>query len=221
MRNLESLLKNRQIIYPQLKEYGFKENKGTYCLTKELIPNFQVIINITKDNITSQIIDLKSKEEYILVDVKTTLGEYASNIKAEYENFLNDFIKNCTLIDVFKNSQTKEIITYIKTNYHDDLEFLWDNLDAAIWRNKTSNKWYGLLMKVPEAKIVGTNQREVEIINLHCAKDEMAEILKKENIFPGYHMNKKSWLTIILDGRVKTKDIIPLITNSYNLAQKK
>ena len=221
MRNLESLLQNRQIIYSQLKEYGFKENQGTYCLKKDLIPDSQVIINIAKDNITSLIIDLKSKEEYILVDVKTTLGEYASKVKAEYEKFLNDFIKNCTTIDVFKNPQTKEIITYINTNYHDDLEFLWDNLNAAIWRNKTSNKWYGLLMKVPEAKIVGTNQTEVEIINLHCAKDEMVEILKDKNIYPGYHMNKKSWLTIILDGRVKTKDIIPLITNSYNLAQKK
>ena len=35
---------------------------------------------------------------------------------------------------------------------------------------------------------------------------------------PGYHMNKKSWITIKLDESVETTTIFDLIDNSYNLS---
>lgn len=40
------------------------------------------------------------------------------------------------------------------------------------------------------------------------------------NILPGYHMNKKHWNTIIVAG-IKTKLLMQLIDDSYNLVTKK
>ena len=40
------------------------------------------------------------------------------------------------------------------------------------------------------------------------------------NIVPGYHMNKKHWNTIIIAG-LKTKLLMQLIDDSYNLVAKK
>lgn len=39
-------------------------------------------------------------------------------------------------------------------------------------------------------------------------------------ILPGYHMNKKHWITICLDGSVPIDDICRKIDESYLLAKK-
>ena len=41
-----------------------------------------------------------------------------------------------------------------------------------------------------------------------------------ESILPGYHMNKKHWNTIIVDGRLSKKLILQMIDDSYKLVAK-
>ncbi|MBP3799889.1 MAG: MmcQ/YjbR family DNA-binding protein, partial [Bacilli bacterium] len=42
-------------------------------------------------------------------------------------------------------------------------------------------------------------------------------LLKKKGYYEAYHMNKKSWITIILDDTVSDNDIKKLIDNSYSI----
>ena len=110
MRDLSNDLKNRIIDYNKLRDYGFNND---YIFNKKIIDNqFEVIINFKK--FCSYVIDLDNNEEYIVVDVKSILGEFASKVKEEYENIINDVISNCTYKNVFKNSQSKKIIEYVK-----------------------------------------------------------------------------------------------------------
>ena len=156
------------------------------------------------------------------MDLKTTLGEYASKIKAAYEDVIADFFANCTDEDVFKQEQTKAIIKYIKEKYQADLEFLWANLpDAAIWRYAPNQKWYGLLMVITGDKLGLDSTQKYEVLNLRYAKDQVAEVIDYEHIFPAYHMNKRSWLTIKLDGTLELATILKLVDNSYNLVVNK
>jgi predicted DNA-binding protein (MmcQ/YjbR family) len=55
-------------------------------------------------------------------------------------------------------------------------------------------------------------------INLKCDPDK-SEILRDEyeSIIPGYHMNKRHWNTLILDGSLPTKLVNELIDHSYQL----
>ncbi len=55
-------------------------------------------------------------------------------------------------------------------------------------------------------------------INLKC-DPERATILREEHeaIIPGYHMNKRHWNTLILDGSLPTKLVKELIDHSYDL----
>jgi predicted DNA-binding protein (MmcQ/YjbR family) len=55
-------------------------------------------------------------------------------------------------------------------------------------------------------------------INLKC-DPERSEILRDEyeSIIPGYHMNKRHWNTLILDGSLPTKLVNELIDHSYQL----
>ena len=223
MKVLNKLLTNETIDYEKLKEYGFNLNGDNYVYEKNLSnSHFKVIIEITKDKQISKVIDLDVDEEYVLVDVPGASGNFVGQIREEYNDIINDIIGKCTKYNIFKSNQTKETIDYIKNKYHDDLEYLWEKTpDAAIWRNKNNDKWYGLLMKIPENRLGINSDSLVEIIDLRYPKDNIMDILKKKGIYPGYHMNKKSWITIILDNSVDTKEIYKLIDLSYEISMQK
>ena len=59
-------------------------------------------------------------------------------------------------------------------------------------------------------------------LNLKC-DPEFAIFLRENNpsIIPGYHMNKRHWNTIVLDGGVKKRELVGLIRDSYVLIVKK
>ncbi len=59
-------------------------------------------------------------------------------------------------------------------------------------------------------------------VNLKC-EPELSELLQKKyaSIKPGYHMNKRHWITLTLDGSVPDHEVIFLIDLSYELVVKK
>jgi predicted DNA-binding protein (MmcQ/YjbR family) len=58
--------------------------------------------------------------------------------------------------------------------------------------------------------------------NLKCDPAKAIELREEypENILPGYHMNKKHWNTIIVDGSIPKKLLLQMIDDSYKLAGK-
>ncbi len=55
-------------------------------------------------------------------------------------------------------------------------------------------------------------------INLKCDPEKAFELREEyEAVRPGYHMNKKHWNTIIIDGSISVRKIFEWIDDSYNL----
>lgn len=218
MRDIE--LKNRVINNNNLIKFGFKKQKGIFSFSKKICNNqFEMVILLENQKMTSKLIDLMNEEEYVLVDIEDSVGEFVGNVRQEYEEELKQIIEKCTSKEIFKNNQSKEIIEYIRQKYNDELEFLWKKFDdVAIWRNKQNDKWYGLLMKISEQKLGIESKKITEVIDIRYQKDEVDNIIDNKKIFPGYHMNKKSWITIKLDNSIKIDKIKELIDNSYNLS---
>lgn len=223
MRNLEKYFQNRTIDYEKLLEYGFFKKENNYFYENKIYNNnFKVVVEITKEKQLSKVIDLLTGEEYVLIDVKESSGNFTLKIKEEYENILNDIIEKCTTRNIFKSKQAKYIIKYIKEKYNDDLEYLWEKFsNNAVWRNKNNKKWYGILLVIPESKLGIESDKIIEIIDLRYQKDNIKSIIDHGKIFPGYHMNKNSWITISLDESVDIKEIYKLIDNSYKLSLEK
>lgn len=54
-------------------------------------------------------------------------------------------------------------------------------------------------------------------INLKCDPERAMELRERfESVLPGYHMNKKYWNTVVLDGRVPSKEVLAMIDHSYD-----
>ena len=59
--------------------------------------------------------------------------------------------------------------------------------------------------------------------NVKCDPDKAIELreLYPDAILPGFHMNKRHWNTVIVDGTLPKKLLEEMLTDSYNLVKKK
>ena len=58
-------------------------------------------------------------------------------------------------------------------------------------------------------------------INLKCDPERALELRERyESVLPGYHMNKKLWNTVILDGKIPAKEVYGMIDHSYDEVSK-
>ena len=53
---------------------------------------------------------------------------------------------------------------------------------------------------------------KVEVIDLRALPEDISHLVKAGNIYPGYHMNKKHWITIIFDSSVSIEEILCELT---------
>lgn len=58
--------------------------------------------------------------------------------------------------------------------------------------------------------------------NVKCDPDKAIQQREDypETVLPGYHMNKQHWNTIVIDGRLTTKQLKEMIDHSYALVDK-
>jgi predicted DNA-binding protein (MmcQ/YjbR family) len=57
-------------------------------------------------------------------------------------------------------------------------------------------------------------------INLKCDPSLALELRERyPSVTPGYHMNKKHWNTVILDGSIPDKEVYSMIDHSYSLVK--
>jgi predicted DNA-binding protein (MmcQ/YjbR family) len=75
-----------------------------------------------------------------------------------------------------------------------------------------------LVFKVQGKMFALTDVDDFASINLKCDPERAAELREQyDSIRPGYHMNKKHWNTVLLDGSLPDALIKELILHSYQL----
>lgn len=57
----------------------------------------------------------------------------------------------------------------------------------------------------------------VDIIDIKCDPDMISVQTQADGFLPGYHMNKRYWITILLDGTVSAAKILDFLDLSYGL----
>ena len=222
MREIKDFIKNKKINFKKLKEFGFELIDNSYYYHTSLLKNqFKMSVKINIDNsIFTEIIDTETNEPYVLHLLEIKRSGYSEKIYKAYSEILEKVKKVCFEDEIFKANYTKEIVAYVKNKYGDELEFLWEKSPKnAVVRRKSSNKWYAVILTIPKRKIGLESDEVIEVINLHNIPKEIEKLIDYKRYFPAYHMNKKHWCTICLDGTIELKEIYKLINISYELAK--
>ncbi|MFZ7972101.1 MmcQ/YjbR family DNA-binding protein [Fusobacterium watanabei] len=222
MREIKDFIKNKKINFKKLKEFGFELIDNSYYYHTSLLKNqFKMSVKINIDNsIFTEIIDTETNEPYVLHLLEIKRSGYSEKIYKAYSEILEKVKKVCFEDEIFKANYTKEIVAYVKNKYGDELEFLWEKSSKnAVVRRKSSNKWYAVILTIPKRKIGLESDEVIEVINLHNIPKEIEKLIDYKRYFPAYHMNKKHWCTICLDGTIELKEIYKKIDISYELAK--
>ena len=200
--------------------FGFEKDKGNYKYETDIFDGmFRLHVVITlAGNVDTNLFESDTGEEYVLYKTNS-IGSFVGAVRTKIEDVLIQVANNCYDIEIFKSPQSKEVISYVRDRYGDDLEYLWKKFpDNAVWRRKDTKKGYGAILTVAKNKLGIDSSEIVEIIDLRIQAEKMEELLSNEHYYPGWHMNKKNWYTIILDNSVNTKEIYKCIDESYRLA---
>ncbi|MCD8354897.1 MAG: MmcQ/YjbR family DNA-binding protein [Clostridiales bacterium] len=114
------------------------------------------------------------------------------------------------------------IFQYVKQQYGTEPEYLWMKYPSyAVLRRQDNQKWYGIVMDVPREKLGLPGTDVVDILDVKC-EPMLADLLRQSpGFFPGYHMNKKTWLSILLDGTVSDERIFDLLDASFQATANK
>lgn len=200
-----------------LLSYGFTKNNNEYNYSINFMNDFRADITIDENGkVKGRVYDLNVNDEYLNLRTESQVGEFVNHVREEYKNILNDIRLNCFETSFFITNQANRISSKIKELYQDDPEFLWDKFPGyGVFRNHQNQKWYSVILNIDKNKLDKECHGEVEVINLKVHPDDMSSLLKKEGIYSGYHMNKKSWITIVLDETLKDEEIINYLVTSY------
>ena len=72
-------------------------------------------------------------------------------------------------------------------------------------------------MNVEKSRLGLKGHGTVEIMNVKCDPEMAGMIVQTSGFLPGYHMNKRHWVTILLDGTVEKSKILDFLDMSYDL----
>lgn len=97
-------------------------------------------------------------------------------------------------------------------------EYLWaDSPDAAVLRRADNRRWFGLVMSVRRARLGLPGAGFVCVLDVKCDPLLLGSLRREPGFLPAYHMNKASWLTVLLDGSVPAEQVFDLLALSWEL----
>ena len=216
----DEVFKKYRLKESNLISYGFIKENDIYKYSKNFMNNnFRAEIFINKEGkVVGKVIETELEEEYTNFRVENAVGEFLNSIKAEYIKILGDIAKNCFEREDFIFEQTNRISNLINKKYKVSPEFLWDKFPGyGVFRNSRSNKWFGIVMNIDRSKIVENMTGEIEVLNVKL-DDSIQNYIEKEGIYPGYHANKKGWVSIVLDDTLSDNEIMDLVNISYDIS---
>ncbi len=206
--------------FDKLVEYGFVKDEKCYVYAENIVYDFLLQIFVSVDGVlTVKVFDPVIDEEYTPIHSADAVGAFVGAVRSAVEDVVGKVVDSC--FDVALHSQTGlDIMDYIQKTYAVDPEHLFDDLPScAVFRKEKSRRWFAILQTIDYRKTGIERDGKVEILNVKDTPENVQKYVDKISCFPGYHMNKKHWLTIPLDGRLPVEEIVKHLDVSYNVVK--
>lgn len=114
----------------------------------------------------------------------------------------------------------KELLEYADENYNTQSEHLWAKYPSyEVLRHNSNRKWYAVIMDIPGNKVGLDGEELIDILDVKCEPDMVPLLSSQKGFCEAYHMNKKHWITIVLDGTAADEEIYNLLDMSYELTK--
>lgn len=182
--------------------------------------DFRAEITISSEGFVSgRVVDLMMNETYLPLRAAGQSGSYVSQVRYEYQCLLEELAETCGIPLPFAEPLANDLAQFIFRTYGHRPENPFEDTDDAVFRHPENRRWYGLVMTVSGNKIDAARYGESPLMVLNVKADETKTALyhREDGIYPGYHMNHKKWLTLVLDGTVPFDRLKAVVEESFVL----
>lgn len=218
----EELFANYEAHEAALRAYGFAENGGALVYGTPLpAPDLKLVVSYD-GSFRGRVFDTAMGEEYSNFRRPGATG-FSAEVLQMFTDALTDIRTKCCRNLFFRSAQMRRLCVFIRESFGSGPEFLWKKLPVfAAFRRKESGKWFALAGAVPRSKVDhdASSDEKIEVLNIKIEKTRLAGLLAHKGIYEAYHMNKKSWVSVILDGTVGDEEIQALLKEAYGSVQK-
>lgn len=222
----ETFFKKKQLKSSRLIPFGFLKKDGGYLYRENFMTDsFQAQIWISGEGqVKGRVIDLALDDDYLALKVENQTGPFVSQVREAYGAILQRLAEECFEDLPFASKQGNRLARRIAKEWGDPYDHPFaKHPDYASYR--VAGKWYALIfpLKLSQLATIPNQEmdKQVEVINIKVEPDKMDKLLKKEGIYPSYHMSKKSWVSIVLDQGLDDEELWHLVTTSKQLATPK
>ncbi len=216
--NYKEIFDKYQLDKNKLIIYGFNIEENNYIYKQNLDDNLYVKFVINDNMFYTKVYEQVDDEEYLPFTIKISEGIYVSKIREQVELIKNDILNNC-----FTNTNIREeLLEYVYDKYSTVPEYPWKEYPLyCTLKTAHKKKWYGLVMNIPYKALGIKREGNIDAINLKNEPDKIISLIDNKHYFKAYHMNKKYWLTILLDNSSDLEKIKQLLDESYQAVDKK
>ena len=214
--------KNKKLNREKILGCGFQVDGENFIRREKFLDDFTLTITVdARGSVTTKIFDADG-EPYTLHLVEGSSGNFVGKVKATHAQILKNLSEAAFDDEIFHAAQTLKLIANVREKFSDEPEFLWEKYpNFAVFRRKDNRKWYALVAGIPKKYLRLGGAEEIEILNVRIEPEELDKILDDEKYFRGWHMNKRSWLTVRLDETLTDEEIFSRVEKSFDLAAKK
>lgn len=208
--------------FGRLLEYGFKKKGNSYYYKASLLSgDFSAELTISgQGRVAGKVFDNTSGEEYYNIWIEAMEGGFVQTLRASYCDLLCTIREKCFAKDYFVTRQGNLLAAFLKEKYGTEPEFLWKKFSGhGVFRHAGTRKWYGIIMYIEKNKLTGGDGK-CEVLGIKVAEKDLPALLQEPDFYPAYHLNKKHWACLLLDGSVSLTRIKELLAASYQLVDK-
>ncbi len=117
-----------------------------------------------------------------------------------------------------KKKVRNAVLELAREHYSTEAEYLWARTPNFGVLRHPNGKWYAVVMDIPKSKLGLPGDELVDVMNVQVDPVMSGSLRATTGIFPGYHMNKEKWITVLLDGTIDMEQIAILLDISYDIA---
>ena len=237
----DRVFERKKIVPTRARSFGFVPDGDGLLFSRDFHSGeFRAEVRVSPDGkITGRVIDKMNDEDYAPLRAEGMRGAYVSGVRAAYEAILNEIADACCDEYLFASDQANRIANAVKATWGIEPDFPFDEeryRAAAVFRHgdngkwfgllmpvkKSNGKWFGLLMPVKKSVLAGESASDrIDVMNLKADPERIPALWKVDGIYPAYHMNRKYWISLALDGRVADDLAMELVRESFRLTEKK
>lgn len=216
------------MLYPILEQYdvdikkalayGFVQADDKLILRKALPETeFYAVITLAGKALEVNAFDSDTDEEYLPFNVADNISGYVMSVREKAELLLKDIKAQCLV----KSNVKLQLMDYCSQRFGTVPDAPWpETPENFTFKTARRNKWYALFMTIPYKSLGLAKAGKVDVVNIKLPPAKILQLVDRQHFYPAYHMNKKHWLTVMLQKDADISLVQELLAESYQLVEK-